>query len=132
MESCIEKLSPLDEEKITLIIKMNFVIINYCFSIYRLAVMKMKQDPETEDGKTVKKAASAWIETTVSHKKKGEGQQEGVEGGNSNNTDSDNKNSSEVMCSVNFEMMFVWFLLVNFEECFYRIQEIALLFSFSS
>lgn len=31
--------------------------------------MKMKQDPETDDGKTVKKAASAWIETTVSKKK---------------------------------------------------------------
>ena len=103
----------MDEEKITLIIKMNFIIINYCCSIYRLAVMKMKQDPETEDGKTVKKAASAWIETTVSHKKKGESQQEVVEGDNSNNTDSENKNSSEVMCSVNFEMMFVWFLLVN-------------------
>ena len=73
--------------------------------------MKMKQDPETEDGKTVKKAASAWIETTVSHKKKGEGQQAGVEGDNSNNTD--NENSSEVMFSVNFEMIFVWCLLVN-------------------
>lgn len=47
--------------------------------------MKMKQDPETEDGKTVKKAASAWIETTVTHKKKGDGQEEG-EGGDKSGT----------------------------------------------
>ena len=31
----------------------------------RLAVMKMKSDPVNEDERTVKRAASAWIENTV-------------------------------------------------------------------
>lgn len=39
--------------------------MKYMNASRRLAVMKMKKDPDTDDAKTVKRAASAWIENTV-------------------------------------------------------------------
>lgn len=38
----------------------------------------MKSDPPTEDGKTVKAAASAWIETAAKHDKPEDGSGDGT------------------------------------------------------